>query len=592
MTDAFVIILMVLIGYLWASRGFFSSFLHMTCCLIAGAVAFALWEPAAYFFMSSSSASSSWLIDLSWTLGLIAPFVVTLAIIRPIADKVVRWNLDFDTLTNYIGGGACGLVSALITVGVIVLAIGYLPSKADIIGFTPQPMEYEGNGSLVRKSALGLVVPADTMTAGFFTMLADSTFFPDSGETLSKWRPHMADEGPLLRKTYPPPDGGSRHLNGLKSFELLSRYSVKAGKEWQTDFMSQAKKQTATGVDGDPITPATIEGIVIKFEPNAKEKSGRVVVGAGQVRLIARNENAEPDKRSIAIQPLAVISAADGASGRLGRWRFDTPDAYIASVGGGEGDPMVFEFPVPAGYSPIAVVVKGVRENLEGKAATKTFASIAERDTAIQTRAIASKVVNVDASNAPTIKPTIGTAESFIRFSNSIPFGMVIVRDALKGLEINERGYIIAGEARFERKDLENRGIERQLQVLGFDNGDDTAVMLVDMDDRNPEFGLLTDRLQSVDDKAQAASFLDEQGQQYLPIGYIFEGANQVWFKFDPSAPMRTINGDPLVRISRSSPGQKLTLIYRVSKGVKLKQFVVGDKAIVQFKPLIDAPKQ
>ena len=56
----------------------------------------------------------------------------------------------------------------------------------------------------------------DTITANFFTMLADSTFFPDSGETTSKWRPNRR-RGPILRLTFPPPRAGSRHVVGLNT---------------------------------------------------------------------------------------------------------------------------------------------------------------------------------------------------------------------------------------------------------------------------------------------------------------------------------------------------------------------------------------
>ena len=41
------------LGYLWATRGFFSALLNLICVVIAGAVAFGLWEPVAFLILAS-----------------------------------------------------------------------------------------------------------------------------------------------------------------------------------------------------------------------------------------------------------------------------------------------------------------------------------------------------------------------------------------------------------------------------------------------------------------------------------------------------------------------------------------------------------
>lgn len=588
MADAFAIIVLVILAYMWGARGFFSAFLHMVCCIVAAAIAFALWEPAAYLLMGQATNGAGWLVDLSWTMGLMVPFALVLAVIRPALDKIVPTNLDFNTATNLVGGIACGLVTGFITVGVLMLSLSYLPSRADVIGLTQRGVAYDPSGSLVRRD--NLIIRADTVTAQLFTMLAESTFFPDSGETLSKWRPDLANEGPLLRTTFPAPDGGFRHLYAPKSFEVISTYSVKTkGDDWKTDFLNPLKKQSYTDVHGETFPVATVEGVVVKFAPTAKEKTGKVVVGAGQFRLIARNEQ---EGKSIGVQPLAVISAADGSTGRLGRWRFESPDMYFASVGGGDGEAMAFEFPLPAGYKPLAVVVKGVRQELISKT-PGAFETGTARDSAITSGTIANTRVKLQGGeSAPTIRLLASQGgDSSVRFGNNMPFGMVVQRDDLRGLEINEQGRITGGEAKFEAKDLQNRGVDRQLQVLGFAEGDDTALMLVDIDTRNTQFGLLTDLVQVIEDKTKAPIFVGENDQQFTPIGYIFEGSNQVWFRFIPQSPIQSLTDDPMVRISKSTPGNKLTLIYRVSKNIKLKQFAIGDKVVVNFKPMIETPK-
>ena len=48
------IVIMLGLGYSWLTRGFFSSFLHLVCTIIAGAIAFAAWEPVSYWILESA----------------------------------------------------------------------------------------------------------------------------------------------------------------------------------------------------------------------------------------------------------------------------------------------------------------------------------------------------------------------------------------------------------------------------------------------------------------------------------------------------------------------------------------------------------
>ena len=40
-----VSLIVLLIAYWWASQGLFDAFIHFVCVVIAGALAFAFWEP-------------------------------------------------------------------------------------------------------------------------------------------------------------------------------------------------------------------------------------------------------------------------------------------------------------------------------------------------------------------------------------------------------------------------------------------------------------------------------------------------------------------------------------------------------------------
>src|SRR2546425_1265370 len=110
-----VLVVAVAITWVWSARGFFSAFLHMLCVIVAGALAFAFWEPLALWILSNDTSQGGTWVDMAWGLALILPFAVILTIIRIACDKLVPFNLQFDGAANLIGGGACGAVSGTLT---------------------------------------------------------------------------------------------------------------------------------------------------------------------------------------------------------------------------------------------------------------------------------------------------------------------------------------------------------------------------------------------------------------------------------------------------------------------------------------------
>lgn len=589
---SFVVIGVIgVIAYIWGSRGFFSAFLHMVCCVIAATVAFAAWEPLAYWLMGQTRVGgSTTMLDLAWVIGLIAPFVVTLAVIRIACDKIVPTNLDFDGATNMIGGLACGAVSGVITAGLLVIALGYGPARNPLWNF--QPMEHENNGSVVRKS--NLIVPADTITASLFSMLSESTFYPDSGETLAKWRPNMADEGPLNRITFPPPNGGGRHAVHPTGFQITGRYQVAAKNPGEifADTINPDARQQYQFLDGTQLGgQARLEGVVIKFGPGAKERTGAVIVGNSQVQMLIENPQTGETRT---VLPATMISQAQGDRPTLGRWRFNAPQTFISSVGGASESLMAFEFPVPQGFNPIALSFRGVRTDLRSTTGGKTYETIAARDADIRSGAIAPRmnVSDLIRTGAERVRIDTTSFESPIRFGGQLPFGMILQKDNVGGLLLDDSGFIYDGEMKLPTQQTENRGIERVLQVRGIAPGDDTVIMQVTMDEDNPQFGLLSRVIERLEDRNHAPVFIDSNGQPYAPIGYCFKSTSQeTWVRFTPQRPIQSLGEAPLTSISRSLPGNKLILLYRVSKGVKMTDLVVGKQVIVTFdKPFDTTP--
>ena len=66
------------VAYAWGAKGGFSSLLNCICVVLAGAIAFALWEPTANLLIENAGKTgfSSLLADIAWGAGLALPFAL------------------------------------------------------------------------------------------------------------------------------------------------------------------------------------------------------------------------------------------------------------------------------------------------------------------------------------------------------------------------------------------------------------------------------------------------------------------------------------------------------------------------------------
>jgi len=341
--------------WVWANRGFLSALLHMVCTIIAGAVAFGLWEPLALLVldMSPTSGFLSFIAYIAWGGTLLVSFGVSLLLLRAVADAVVKRNVSALSAVDYAGAGLCGLVSASITVGIITIGLGYFP-----IGQRATPVRYsesgEGIGSLEHKG--GLWIPADRFTAELYKFMSDTSL--RSGESLSDWYPDLMHSGYAV--TLSAAGGSATPAIKPSDFTVKSTYTVgspatpTSSRELLVIGPGTDDTQNYVDVEGETVSSGSLLGVVVEFGEGAKEENGQVVMGNGQAKLVMRNADGE----TRVAHPLALISQADSSDAELyGRWMFDGEEVFIASVGGAAKATMALEFMVPAGYTPEAVSI-------------------------------------------------------------------------------------------------------------------------------------------------------------------------------------------------------------------------------------------
>jgi hypothetical protein len=604
-----IIIIAGMIAYIWSSRGFFSAFLHMLCVIVAGALAFSFWEPLAHWMLRTDETGGD-IGNLAWGIALGIPFAIILTILRVACDKLLPFNLDFDTNANVIGGGICGLVSGTITAGILVLTLGYTHVDTDFLSH--KRMAYGKDGSIKHDSSLWF--PADWLTCEFYTTLSNGSLLPlDPDKTLGRLHPNLADENWMMRMTHE--DGKGRNTTGPDSFDVVWHYTVTGEKSPDTlfdDHMNDdpkdqaarpANPQSYTYYDGKSADQAssTLEGYVVKFGAGAKEQSGKVLVGASQVRLVVQKGNDTYD--TIGINPLAVISQADNRGGEplknkeLGRWRYEGANTFIPQAKEGNEAVMGFEFAVPKGAKPVALYVKGIREDVSTKAAKNTFASSKARDDFAKDAVAYEKGERtrpVDTSSTPAgsaVKVKWDLDNLDLRFSNIMPNNFILQKDIIHDLIIDDTRAIIGGSlSKFGKSEQGGREVDRALQVSKFAVNDGSDVVQIRVDERNNQYGFLSRAAAGVDPNGQIV-LVDTNGQPNSPIGFFYKNTsnNEVWIYFNPQAPVMFKGDKEMPTMSSSRPDQELYLIFWVSKGTKIAQFKIGDRVIANFVPPVEA---
>lgn len=593
-TSVIVILFVGLLGWLYAARGFFSAFTIMISTLVAGAVAFALWEPIAYAVIGSTS--RGWLLDSVWGLSLAIPFALVLIVLRSLLDyTILKKNLDLDPITNIIGGLVCGVVASTIAAGVLLISIGNLRLDPGFLMY--KPVDYAG-GSVVKGQRL--LYPADRITGFVYSRLSSTVYRPMNAEyteTLAGARPEVYLDGAMLRTNY---NGDSKQTISNRDFRVTARYTVGKSERVQggliADTINQAN-QKVTDVSENPINPRYLEGFVVNFKSAATEKSGQIILGPSQVRLVAYNARTGD---SIGLHPFAVASRAKPETNdegqalppKYGRWRYNAPNTFIASVGGENQTNMAFEFPVPEGYEAKYLYVKGVRVDVTEMPAGQDYKTPRERDDAILRGDIIApgRDINaVDASKAVTFDQS--TAEFDQRFvfpDNSFPFRVVLKKDnagSLNYIEDGRNAFATSGNLTIPLEQANQRPRERSLQLRQFFNADGTAIVQINLGIQNDIFGLVSPHVQRTvtDQSDQPLVLFDVNGNSYVPIGFAYRDSNYFKMYFTPDQPFETLSDPRLEPLTRSRPDQEFMAIFRVESGAELQMLSIGDTAIVIF---------
>lgn len=579
------ILLMLGVAYVWSARGFLSSLLNMAVTLASGAIAFGLMEWSTEVALGMGDGAL--IRDLAPALGLLVPFVLSLVILSVLVNVFVRANARVNVVMDWVGGALCGLVSGVVVAGVFGIGSQMIRMNADALEY--RGAEFNNSGSVTRSE--GLWIPFDRWTSKMYASMSNNALATDT--PLSIWRPHVAYEGAMRRLG--PSEMLLRNSLTEKDFKFLTRYTVGYG----TDDVPVARlvgdSKPVLSVEGEAVSGrAYTEGYVLQFEASAREKSGQVVISPGQVSLVALKADG---LSSATYSPVAVISQARGDSKQIGRWRFDSKDVFIGSAGAETKPIFAFEFVIPKEQRPIALFVRGVRVDLTTDLATyapiKSVTDI--KDPADAERAIArGRLMDLIAPatvgkaalarNPKGVGAVAVTAqpgqEAAIVMSNALPRGIFLDASFLTGAKVNDKARVIVeGKISLPEKDLSPAGTEMNLRIDAIDPGQGTSVVMVNVSRWSPLSMVQPENAEFTG----APQLVSVDGQRFQAIGYIYRSGGRFTLSMDASRPISSF--DEVPSVSRSMEGQDLVLIFRVSTGVTIDKWVVGETVLKEIVP-------
>jgi hypothetical protein len=592
------------LGYLWLTRGFFSALLNLLCTIVAGAVAFAVWEPIAYWLLGSARDGYGLRASFAWGVSLGLPFAAVLALLRVGIDRTIRANVKIPQAANYIGGAACGVASGIIVAGVFVLSVGFLRVEKGFWGH--QPLDLGPTGAVQRSG--GLWVPVDKLTAGFYGTLSRTSFSTDT--PMAELYPHLEENAAGLRMT--DGEGNGRNTIRPNDFEIKHRYVLDVKGKAKLDEILTDKwgdeedigAQKVSDLDGNtPPANSRIEGIVVAFNSGASEKFGQIVISNGAIWLVCDTPTG-PER----LHPIAVAAAGQAVAEKTketlyGRFRFNTrAGLHIASVGSAAAAPMAFEFVVPAGWTPHYAYVRNVRTDISGIKPVE-FASVEERDNAIESAAILSgggsggatiDPATLDHSqkvvigNGRRAQPNTFNEVEGVQISNALGFTLQrgTATDSLD-IDKDNENKIRNGVAKLTPEQVSQGNVtDRKLRVDRFATTDDTAIVQLNVA-AGQTVNLLMQSITNIPIGEDTPYLVDAQNRAYPAVGYIYQSRDWTTIRFTPGRTIRSLGNDLEAgdQLSTSRSDQRMRLVFRVNLNAEMKYFVVGKKVIAEYNP-------
>lgn len=131
--------------YMCAVHGVLRAGMTLAACVLAGAVAFGLFGPAAGL-LGADNPRTVWYYAAD-ALALWAIFCVVFLGLRVLAETLFKNESAFPSLADSLGGAVLGFAAGYLAVGICLVLVQMLPMPPSILGYSP--FQYDGKNNMV-----------------------------------------------------------------------------------------------------------------------------------------------------------------------------------------------------------------------------------------------------------------------------------------------------------------------------------------------------------------------------------------------------------------------------------------------------------
>ena len=133
--------------YMCAVHGVFRAGMTLAACVLAGAVAFGLFGPAAGL-LGADNSNSVWYYAAD-ALALWAIFCAVFLGLRVLVETLFKNESAFPSLADSLGGAVVGFAAGYLAVGLCLVLVQMLPVPPSILGYSP--FQYDGKNNTVKE---------------------------------------------------------------------------------------------------------------------------------------------------------------------------------------------------------------------------------------------------------------------------------------------------------------------------------------------------------------------------------------------------------------------------------------------------------
>jgi len=328
----FAVILVLAITFYQGLNGLFSSVIMCVLTVLSAALAFALYEPI----------YASFLVDYQpehgRAIALMGVFIVTLLVLRAIVDVVISGNMQFHPYVDRFVGGAFGLVTAMVIVGMLATSLQMLPFGTQVLGFCrytlvdantgktlDQETDEKGKSPLanvnwvdVKRSRQSVMFNPDGFTVGLMSFLSSNALHLPGSPSLSEAHPKLLDELHALRAH---PFGQTRMIAPSGAIQKVEHV-------WNFDGPLYERE------------PAKDRGRTIELKPGPKKPN----VGMKWLGLRVRftNDARDEDRGPFRFTPEQIVLVTKGWADRFTPVGMSDPNLLSAYILLYPGEPIVF----------------------------------------------------------------------------------------------------------------------------------------------------------------------------------------------------------------------------------------------------------